>query len=271
MSMKRSLFNGSFLIVEGVTDSRLYGKFTDKDECDIIVAHSKDNVRISVRESYLRRNDKKVIGIIDHDLDKMKGIVHSAPIFATDSRDIDTEMIRSSALDNVLVEYGDKDLVDRFVRRYGEVRDILVRSCYPLGMLMYVSDVHDHALSFKDPDHTEFIDTKSLSVDVKKMISYVISRSPHSNVSEEELTKQFNRELKEERDPWAVCRGHDMISLLTICLREIFGGYNAKYIKTGETAGALRLAYTDTEFRRTSLFRSTAEWSAANKFAVWTK
>ncbi|MDR0198432.1 MAG: DUF4435 domain-containing protein [Methanomassiliicoccaceae archaeon] len=267
--MKRSHFGGSFLVVEGITDCRLYGKFIDKDACNIIVAHSKDNVRISVRESYLRRNDRKVLGIVDRDLDKLKGTAHARPIFATDGRDTDTEMIRGPALDSVLLEYGDPDKLETFTDKYGEVRDAVAAACYPLGLLMYVSDMHDHDLSFKDPDHSLFVDRRGLRVNVDNMIDTVISNSPHSSAGRRDVSLQLSRELKEERDPWDVCRGHDMLSVIAFGLREIFGSYNARYIKAGEVGGALRLAYDKATFRSTSLYRETSDWSLENRFRVW--
>ena len=44
VSMMRSVFKGTVLIVEGVSDSRLYGKFTDRENVRIMIAHSKNNV-----------------------------------------------------------------------------------------------------------------------------------------------------------------------------------------------------------------------------------
>jgi len=269
ISMKRSLFDGSFLVVEGVTDSRLYGKFVDKNECDIVVAHSKDNVRMSVREIFRRRNDRKIIGIIDSDADRLKGIVHGRPLFVTDCRDVESLMIKSRALENVLSEYGDANRIDTFTERYGEIRDVILASCYPLGILMYISDVNNHGLSFKDPDHASFLNRGNLKADIDAMLDSLLSQSPHSRVTKEELEMQLENELNEERDPWDVCRGHDMVAVLTMGLRDIFGGYNSQFIRSGGVAGALRLAYDKETFRATRLFKDTTEWCASEGMNVW--
>jgi len=269
ISMKRSLFSGSFLVVEGVTDSRLYGKFIDKNECDVVVAHSKDNVRTSVREIFRRRGDRNIIGIIDSDTDRLKGVVYNHPIFVTDCRDIETLMIRGHALESVLSEYGDPGRIDPFVERYGEIRDVLIGSCYPLGILMHISDTNGHGLSFKDPDHASFLDKRNLKPDIDAMLDSVISQSPHSRVTKEELMIRLEKELIEKRDPWNVCRGHDMVAVLTIGLREIFGGYNSQFIRSGGVAGALRLAYDRETFSATRLFIDTSEWCASEGMKVW--
>jgi hypothetical protein len=266
--MKRSVFSGSFLIVEGVTDSRLYGKFVDRLFCMVVPAHSKDNVRMSVRE-LLRRNCDRSLGIVDSDMDRLRGIDHRPPIFVTDHRDIDTVMIWSGALDHVLTEFGDHDKMTSFVNRYGSIRDAVAASCYPLGLLMYVSDVNDHGLSFKDLDHTMFVDKKGLRPDVKAMIDTVIDNSPNSVTDARTLTTQLNREFTEEREPWDVCRGHDMLSVLSMGLRDVFGTYNCRYIRASELAGALRLAYDRETFRATRLFSDSETWCSGKGIRVW--
>jgi len=267
--MKRSLFGGSFLVVEGVTDGRLYGKFIDKEGCEIVVAHSKDNVKGAVKNVFQRRSEKKVIGIVDTDIDRLKNIEENGPLFSTDRRDSETVMIESEALDYVLDEYADRDRMDAFVNRFGDVRDALTGSCYHLGLLMYVSDAKDYGLCFKEPDFPSFVDKKSLRTDKDAMIDSVMENSPNSRAGKKEITEKLEKAIKEEHDPWDVCRGHDMISVLALALRETFGSYNCRYIKPGEVSGALRLAYDKGTFRRTRLFGNTSEWCSANKMNVW--
>jgi hypothetical protein len=267
--MKRSLFNGSFLIVEGVTDTRLYGKFIDRLMCQIIPAHSKDNVRTALREMSARRNFSKILGIIDSDTDKLRGISHRPPAFVTDCRDTDAVMIRSTALDDVLAEYGDCNKMLSFANKYGEIRDAVAGSCYALGLLMYVSEVNGHGLSFKDLDHSMFVDRKGLRTDTNAMIDAVLDNSPNSGADKRKVAAHLNKELAEDRDPWDVCRGHDMVSVLAIGLREVFGSYNCRCIKASELAGALRLAYDRETFRTTRLFSESEEWCSSNNFRVW--
>jgi len=266
--MKRSLFGGSFLVVEGATDGRLYRKFIDKHECEVILAHSKENVRIAVRE-VTRRNDDRIIGIVDSDTDRMRGVAHKPPVFSTDDRDSEMVMIHSPAFDAVLSEYGDEDKMERFITRFGEIRDVLLSSCYPLGMLMYVSDVNGHKLSFRDLDHGYFTDRRTLRTDVNGMVSAVISNSPNSYVSRDVLICQLDDAMKNKRDPWDVCRGHDMVSVLALGLREIFGEYNSRNIRSGELAGALRLAYGYESFRATELYKGSSEWCENKHIKVW--
>jgi len=266
--MKRSLFKGSFLIVEGSTDGRLYKKFTDRHECEIIVAHSKENVRIAVREM-VRRNDEHIVGIVDSDTDRIIGVSHKPPIFSTDCRDSEMLMMNSLAFDSVLAEYGDDEKIERFVSRSGDIREALLASCYPLGLLMYISDMRDLKLSFKDLDHPSFTDRRTLRPNVREMVSAVLSNSPNSYISADALIQQLEEEYRTKRDPWNVCRGHDMVAVFAMGLREIFGEYNSRYIRSNELAGALRLAYDREAFRVTRLYRESSEWCTSKHIKVW--
>ena len=71
VSMLRGAFDGTILVVEGITDYRLYGKLSDLDNVELIVAHSKDNAAAAVKELYYNRKDGKVLGIVDSDLDRV--------------------------------------------------------------------------------------------------------------------------------------------------------------------------------------------------------
>ena len=102
VSMMRSVFKGTVLIVEGVSDSRLYGKFTDRENVRIMIAHSKNNVMQAVSMLRDRRKDNAVLGIIDRDMDALLGKKRSPPLFQTDKRDLESTILASPALEAVI-------------------------------------------------------------------------------------------------------------------------------------------------------------------------
>ena len=93
--MLATAFKGTIAVVEGVTDKRLYTKFFDNDRVETVIAHSKANVRNSVRTLYNDRKFGSVIGIMDADLDYLNGRPRSAPLFLTDTRDSEAMMLKS--------------------------------------------------------------------------------------------------------------------------------------------------------------------------------
>jgi hypothetical protein len=269
ISMLRSLHKWAILVVEGVTDCRLYGKFIDRNEVKIVPAYSKDNARKSVAEVWGRRGDRKVLGIIDADLDRLFGKTYAPPIFLSDKRDLESMMLSTGALEELLVEYSDTELLDRFEKDHGKTRDVIARSAYPVGLLMFISARDRLGLSFKNIDHSFFISKKTLAADVRKMLEEVFSQSVNINTGKKELADRIAEEEEVLNDPWIAVRGHDAISVLAIGLSEIFGSYNSKGIKNGQVSGALRLAFGFDYFENTDIYKDTLKWSKRNNFVLW--
>lgn len=268
ISMLKTAFNGTIVVVEGVTDRRLYGKFFEDDSVEVIVAHSKDNVRYSVKEVYENRGFEKIIGIVDTDLDALNNKKRKPPLFTTDTRDSESLMFRSHSLDDVLFEYSDEAALDRFVEEYGDIRDVVMDSCYIVGLLMYISDKEGLDLCFKDLNFDLFIDKRTLRCDTKKLIDEIVSNS-FTRIGARTIRISLEHELRTERDPWIVCRGHDIVSVLSLGLRNIFGGYNCRCIRDGELAGALRLAFDEKDLQKTDLFKNSSKWCSDRGMTLW--
>jgi len=268
--MRRSVFKGAFVAVEGVTDFRLYGKFTEPRDCQLVIAHSKDNVRIAVREMAGTRGDGKTTGIVDQDYDLMLGKKPEDGLFITDCHDLETALIRSSSLDSVLWEYTDREEIDRFRQRTGlTVREALLEAALPLGVLMFLSLKHDYNLTFKDIDHREFVDPATLAADLRQMVRHVCSSSDHRNSDKGSIIPVLEKELAKGHDPWVACRGHDMVSILLLALRETFGLYNARNMGQGMLSGTLRLGYGFDDFSATGLYRDLKEWGESLGLRIW--
>lgn len=269
LSMERTVFDGAFLIVEGITDSRLFGKFVDRGEVNIVIAHSKDNVRGVVKEMSGRRRDRKTLGIMDPDLERLRGRHARPPLFHTDCRDMEMMAIRSNALDDVISEYGDPEKVDRFEKRFGPIRDALVSSSYPIGLLMFISQERGLNLSFKNLTFNRFINPASMGLDARQMVSEVLDNSRSARIGRKELLRVLNDEAEQLDDMWEAARGHDTISILLIGLKRSFGGFNASGLDEGSLGGALRLAFSDECFRSTRLYADTTEWADEAGIPLW--
>ena len=269
ISMTRSVYDGLVMVVEGVTDLRLYRKFADKDHVQIFVAHSKDNVREVVRFMTKNRHDKRVFGIIDADLDRLKHKKPKRPLFHTDCRDMEMMVIRSNAFQDVMDEYGEESSVERFEKSVGPVKDALISASYPIGLLMYVSDRNGLSLRFKDLDFERFINPHTLTLDARAMVADVVNNSNSSRVSKKMLYRLLNDAAAELDDQWDAARGHDTVEILLIGLRRNFGSFNSKNLTPGELGGSLRLAFSDRDFVKTRLYQDTKEWAETTGLTLW--
>ena len=269
ISMERTVFDGTFLLVEGVTDERLFEKFVDKEHVQIIEAHSKDNVRHAVKDMKSSRKDERVIGIIDADLDRLLGRKVKPPLFHTDCRDMEMMVIRSNALDDVLDEYCEREPLMKFTESVGPVREALLSASYPIGLLMFISQTEGLNLSFKDLEFERFVNSRTLSLNVESMVDAVIFNSKNCRMGKKALLSRLSREAENLDDEWDAARGHDTVDILLLALKRNFGSFNSRNLNEGELGGALRLAFSDACFRSTELFADTDEWARTNGVELW--
>ena len=187
----------------------------------------------------------------------------------TDCRDAESMMIISDALDDVLAEYGDQDKLALFEEKFGDIRDRIMKGAYPVGLLMYVSERNGLGLSFKSLDFKAFIDSRNLECDIRAMIKESIANTNSERTSAKYTSRLLSAEMEKNHDMKEVCRGHDLVKVLLVGLRDNFGGSNAKHLREGELGGALRLAYDDDVFVKTQLYKDTKEWCEEVGTPLW--
>ena len=268
ISMLAAAGDEAVLAVEGITDSRLYGKFCDS-KVRIVVGHSKSNVRRAVDECWNNRHIDNVVGIVDADLDRIRGRRRTPPVFSTDQRDLETMLLASPALDDVLAEYADRNLLDDFTEEYGPVFEAVVSACYPIGLMMYVSEKYKLSLNFRELDFKRFIHPGSLMIDEERLLDEIVLCTAGRCIDRRELGKIYRQEASKEHEPLDYARGHDAVEVLLIGLKFNFGSFNAKNLRNGELAGALRLAFSEQYFSMTGLYGRTLDWSNEYCFDLW--
>lgn len=95
--MRRTRFAGSFVLVEGRADQKLYGKFIVKERCQILLCGSKQQVLAAV--DILQGNLPGVIAIIDADFAHAAGEVPEHDnIFMTDGHDAEMMILSTRAV-----------------------------------------------------------------------------------------------------------------------------------------------------------------------------
>ena len=133
-------FSGAFLIVEGETDPRVYGRVIDEDSCRIIPSHGKEKA-ICVLEILENDNFTGVLAVVDADFWRLEGTEPTGSnLFITDTHDLETMILKSPALDKLLTEFGSADKIERFIQRPGKsIWDVLLDSGTPIGYLRWIS------------------------------------------------------------------------------------------------------------------------------------
>jgi len=264
--MKRTLHKGSFLLVEGDTDSRFYKKFVERDKCKVIVAHDKDNVINALKNLDKDDRFKGALGIVDADFWRLDGIKpQSKNILMTDTHDLETLILSSGALKNVLVEFAQEPELGNFVKRTRRgLRTALLEAGAQIGYLRWYSLKEDVHLRFNHLNFRRFVTPKRMSVNEKRLIQEILKHSKNIKINHETIEKGVNNLKKDGCDLWQVCVGHDLVYLLFMGLKSVFGGYNTRKLSVGALEGSLRLAYDPTFFKETKLYEDIISWEKNN-------
>lgn len=265
--MTKAAFRGAFAIVEGDTDARLYQRFLDRSRCRVIPALGKAN---ALGAMAILNGDEFVgiFGIVDADFWRLDGVEPpAANIFATDTHDLETMIVSSAALEIVLEEFGSER---RITRLRQPVRDILIRAALPVGFIRWISSPEKDNLCFrfKHLSFQTFIlmaDGDGLRTDLDRLLDEVVKDSRGMPVDRGAVKARLHALLSGNRyDPWQVCRGHDMIHILAIGFREVFGNRDARHISDDQVDRIMRLAYSWLSFSKTKLCGAIRAWEAAN-------
>ena len=259
--MQRSQHAGTFVIVEGRDDRLFCQRFFDINLCQIIVAENKSNVceTISILEE-----DKflGVIGLIDADFDHLEGrISTSSNIVVTDLHDLECILLKSSGLEVLINEYGSQPKLNRFSR---DIRETLLTAASPIGYLRLYSERKGLALRFKGIDYGKFINRTSLSTDRDALVKEVKKHSGHKGISDIFLSDGIREIENLGLDPWQICTGTDLLSILSIGLRKLLGSNNANVVGNDRLRQALRVAYRKEDFDKTEMKQAFCDWEAQN-------
>jgi len=261
--MMRTQDTGTILIVEGSTDARVYGRLVSETECRLIPATGKDKA-IRALELLEDGGVDGVLTIVDADFRRLDGIEPgSSNLLLTDSHDLETMILCSDALDNVLSEFGSAKKITELGK---PIRDILLESGLSVGYLRWLSSpLKDNlSLKFKELSFDKFVDEQTLHVSIDNLIRELKINSGNSTL-DENVTKLKTIALGGEgHDPWQVCSGHDLVQILSIGLRNIFGNPRGKSVTMEVVDGILRVAYDHSHFCLTRLHNSIKDWEKAN-------
>ena len=261
--MMRTQYTGTILIVEGSTDARVYGRLVSETECRLIPATGKDKA-ISALKILENGGCDGVLTIVDADFWRLDGIEpNSSNLLMTDSHDLETMILHSDALDNVLSEFGSA----REIKKLGRpIREVLLESGLSVGYLRWLSSSTKDNLSlkFKELSFDKFVDAQTLRVSIDNLIRELKINSGDSTLDENATKLKIMALGGEGHDSWQVCSGHDLVQILSIGLRNIFGNHRGKSVTLEVVDGILRVAYDHSHFCLTRLHNSIKDWEKAN-------
>ncbi|MDY0387868.1 MAG: DUF4435 domain-containing protein [Methanolobus sp.] len=266
--MRRQVSLNSILLVEGRTDKRIFADIVDEDHCDIVYAVYKDKL-LSALSILEKSGEKGILGIVDADywhVNQISPQRYSDNLLSTDSHDMDTMILASQALEKLLSEYATEFKLQSLGR---PIREILLESGAAIGYIRWASRKYNLNIDFKFLNFYKFVDTKNLKINKNRLYRELKSKTSNRDMNDAMVKKHINGLVKLNADQWNICQGHDLVEILTIGLKEIFGNHAKDHVDSDIVSRNLRLAYNLSHFSDTKLYTSIKAWEGTNsKFRI---
>jgi hypothetical protein len=264
--LRRSIYQGTFLLVEGGSDKAFYERFVEKSVCEIVTVSGKPSSKlrvINVLKILEESNFQGVLAIVDADFDRLTTLQNNSyNLLYTDTHDLETMLINSPAFNKVLSEFGSEEKILKFNQ---DVRLAILESSVLVGYLLWISQRDDLNLTFDGITFSKFINEENLQIDELKLIREVKNKSQAFSLKDEDLQQRMNNAKKNNHDPWQVCCGHDFVEILSLGLRKAIGSNKASDVEPVSLERNLRLAYEEIYLCKTQLYINIHNWEDNNQ------
>jgi hypothetical protein len=141
-----------------------------------------------------------VVGILDADFDLVEGRpAKSGNLVIGDSHDLESMLVRSPALDGILIEFGSADKIERFGR---DIRTTMPQAAYPVACLRLYSERSGGMLRFDGLAYRRFLDRRTLNVDYTALVTEVKNCSQRLDIPASHLVEQIELIEQEGHDPF---------------------------------------------------------------------
>lgn len=248
-----------WLILEGSTDALFFSTRKLSNSPVTMVAYGWENVRYIIDRVLQEGIDAHVLGFIDRDYREDLGIIiNDSHIVVTDYRDLEVSMFESDALDRVTVEFGSQQKLPK--RECGSVAQENIRKkiysvAQKMGRLRYYSLVHGLHYPIKNIEYTKFVDERTLEIDESKLVQQINSKS-QTKIDLSTLRQAFDSDIPERlRDEKNISSGHDIMELLGLSLKKLWGTNNSGAISRERLESCFRIGYSDDYFTQTNMFK----------------
>ena len=263
--MRRVVFKGAFLLVEGESDERLFGIFADFDNCQIIICHGRQNLFDASR--VLREAGVEgILAVADADFERIEG--RNPPVdcvLFTDWHDAECMMLRGTAFDRLISQFVSREKFSAWCNAHGsDARAHILNETSQVGYLLWHSNANKLGLDFSNLKVKEFMDRTTVVTSVQSLIQHIKNKSSRHDLATEQLLNGLNQRRGMSDDLWQVARGHDFVECLGYAFRYAWGNVPAQSVTFERLEQCLRLAFPEQEFAATGLFQRIREWERNN-------
>lgn len=261
------------LILEGDDDRKFFqAALAGKDKVNLICAWGADSVTELVQRIDAIRAQGKftpTVGVIDRDYRIALGTLHASPnLLVSDFRDIECMMFGSPTFEAVMSEFGSATKI-RALGGSASIASLAVGAASEIGKLRFFSQQAGVAASFKTLDIGKLLDRKSLTINPESLVVHLNARqgvggNPFPAGAVLAAAAACAGAKCNQGNPYfthqlLLCRGHDLMEVLAIGFRSLFGSRSAAESSRENVETLFRLGYVS-HFRSSQLGQALDAW-----------
>jgi hypothetical protein len=250
----------------GECDVRLFKRFVDPNACRTFFCYGREKL-LGVVEILERDAFAGVLAVVDNDSSEIFGErIASNNVIITDENDIELVIFRSDVLERVLAEYCNAGNLAAFEHAKNEpIRDTFVRIAGALGALRCLSKLNAWHLKFEDMT-LQFEQRRDIEISVDQQIEHLRGRTHGTTMP---LLAQVRQDVSDFRAKFPDTRryvsGHDICGLISKSIHDVFGRAHVAIVRSAEAIEEVfRAAFSDENFRATTIFVQINAWEARN-------
>jgi len=254
----------NFVMVEGITDVRLFRTLFDEEKCKVeYVPGGKGKMELCVAEFIGKY--KLIIGIRDADFYHLTEISwQKANIFLTDYHDVEMMILaETDVLFSVLSNYADISSRNAcFI-----LRDKLLKIIEKISYLKWLNDRENFKFTFDGIGFQHLISLTGSQLDFNQYFSNLLSNSPDAAIKDLTIILQkINALIPNSPDLLQLTNGHDAAHVFSKYLTS----KQPTAVSTDNVEKILKLAFSHAHFQRTNLYQSLVAWANKNDTQLFT-
>jgi hypothetical protein len=133
-----------------------------------------------------------------------------------------------------------------------------------IGYLRLVSQLDNLSLRFEGASFKNFVDRKTLKVDSPSLLREIKNNSNNHTLEDVYLLERIKEVMSDSDDPWQVSCGDDIVELLSFGFQKTLAAQKGGEVSTSVLKRSLRLAYNETEFAKSEMYRAIRVWEVSN-------
>lgn len=268
------------LILEGDDDRRFFrASLKGVDKVNLLCVWGADIVMNVIHEIDKLRPTTRIsptLGIIDRDYRIPLGTLLQSPnLITSDARDFECMMFGSPSFDAVLAEFGSDKKIDA-LGGCVPIAAAAIASARTVGRIRYNTMKLRNATTFQLLELPRIVDPKTLAIDPDELIKHLnarqgangfpLSANAIENANEACASAVCNMGQPYFKHDLLLCRGHDLMEILAIGFRSLFGSRSARESSRENVETLFRLNYV-AHFKSTPMAKSIEAWLASNSVA----